>query len=164
MKLREQVTPAQLSESLGINLGRTARLMRTKLDERLAPLGLTQAKWLILLYLSKNGGAMPQKDIAECIGAEGPTVVRVLDGLERMELILRQGEPADRRAKTVRLTPQAGTILARIMRITEEFRREMWAGVHAEDVAAHERVITMLSHNLGASWDMAGGASGRAGG
>ena len=148
--------PEQASESLGISLSRTARLMRTRLDERLAPLGLTQAKWLILLYLSKNGGAMPQKDIAESIGAEGPTVVRVLDGLERMELVERQGESADRRVKTVRLTPQAAIILARIMRITEEFRQEMWTGVPTSDMAAYERVMATLSQNLGASWGTSG--------
>ena len=124
--------------------------MRTRLDERLAPLGLTQAKWLILLYLSRNGGAMPQKDIAERIGAEGPTVVRVLDGLSRMGLIERLGEPADRRVKTVRLTPRASAVLARITRITKEFRREMWAGVPAGDMAAHERVVMTLLRNLGA--------------
>ena len=149
-----------LHEGLGIDLSRAARLMRTRLDERLAPLGLTQAKWLILLYLSRNGGAMPQKDIAECIGAEGPTVVRVLDGLERMGLILRLGEPADRRVKTVRLTPQAAAVLAQITRITQEFRQEMWAGVPESDIAAHERVMTTLSRNLGASWSMSASARG----
>jgi len=142
---------ARLHERLGIDLSRVARLMRTRLDERLAPLGLTQAKWLILLYLSKHGGTMPQKDIAECIGAEGPTVVRVLDGLERMGLTLRQGELADRRAKTVRLTAQATPVLEEITRITEGFRQEMWAGVAEEDRAAHERVMAILLKNLGPS-------------
>ena len=95
---------------------------------------------------------MPQKEIAECIGAEGPTVVRVLDGLERMGLIERRGEPADRRVKRVRLTDQASTVLAQITRITEGFRREMWGGVSDEDIAAHERVMATLLRNLGAPW------------
>jgi len=94
---------------------------------------------------------MPQKDIAECIGAEGPTVVRVLDGLERMGLTVRQDEPADRRAKTVRLTTQAAPVLEEIRRITEGFRREMWAGVPDEDLAAYERVMAVLLQNLGPS-------------
>ncbi len=143
--------PARLKEHLGSSLTRTARLMRTRLDERLAPLGLTQAKWLILLYLSRSGGSMPQKDIAERVGVEGPTVVRVLDGLERMGLIERRDQPADRRTKDVCLTPQASDILAEITRITEAFRQEMWAGVSDEDIAALERVITILQRNLGVS-------------
>jgi MarR family transcriptional regulator for hemolysin len=142
----------QLDENLGFNLARTARLMRARLDERLAPLGLTQAKWLILLCLSREGGVMPQKEIAESIGAEGPTAVRVLDGLERMGLIERRDQPADRRTKDVFLTSQASDILAEIARIAGGFRQDMWAGVSEEDMVACKRILAILLRNLGAAW------------
>lgn len=138
----------RLHEGLGTGLASTARLMRTKLDERLAPLGLTQAKWLILWYLSRNDGVMPQKDIATRIGVEGSTVVRVLDGLERKGLIARRDQPADRRTKDVCLTPAAATILEDITRITLQFRQEMWSGIADEDLAAYERVIATVRRNL----------------
>lgn len=136
-------------ERIGIELSRAARLMRTRLDERLAPLGLTQAKWLILLYLSRNGGMMPQKDIAESVGVEGPTVVRVLDGLERMGLTTRRDQPADRRSKEVWLTPEATATLAEITRITTRFRQDIWDGVPEADLAVCLRVVEALLRNLG---------------
>jgi MarR family transcriptional regulator for hemolysin len=138
-------------ERIGIALSRAARLMRTKLDERLAPLGLTQAKWLVLLYLSRDGGSMPQKDIAEAVGVEGPTMVRVLDGLERMGLIERREQPADRRSKDVSLTPRAGGSVDAIGRITGQFRQDMWAGVSDADLAVCERVLATLTRNLTAA-------------
>jgi MarR family transcriptional regulator, transcriptional regulator for hemolysin len=136
-------------ERIGIALGRTSRLMRTKLDERLAPLGLTQAKWLILMHLSRNGGVMPQKELTESIGVEGPTVVRVLDGLERLGLVERRDQPADRRTKDVHLTPQASPILQDIKRITESWREGIWVGVSDEDLAACGRVLGTLLRNMG---------------
>ena len=136
-------------EWLGIHLGRAARLMRTKLDERLAPLGLTQAKWLILLYLFRNGGTMPQKELTETIGVEGPTVVRVLDGLERLGLIARQDRKDDRRTKDVCLTENAAPLLGDIRAITEGFRQEIWEGVDDADIAVCRRVLTRLLENLG---------------
>lgn len=141
----------QRYENLASNLSRTARLIRHRLDERLSPLGLTQSRWLILLLLSKFGGNMPQKDIAECVGAEGPTIVRLLDALERMGFIERRGQHNDRRAKIVTLTPQAASVLAEIMRITREFRQELWAGISEEDLAAHERVIAAVQQRLNMS-------------
>ncbi len=143
--------PTHLHERLGSNLALTARLMRTRLDERLAPLGLNQTKWLILLYLWRKGGIMPQKDIADCIGVEGPTVVRALDSLERVRFIERREQPADRRTKDVCLTPEASTVLDEITTVTERFRQEIWAGVSDEDLAAYERVIAVLHRNLNAS-------------
>ncbi len=136
-------------ERIGITLGRAARLMRTRLDERLAPLGLTQAKWLILLYLSRDGGRKPQKELAEIVGVEGPTVVRVLDGLERLGLIERRDQPADRRSKDVCLTPRASELVAEIRRITDAFRQDMWAGLSDEDMAVCGRVLETVIANLG---------------
>lgn len=138
-------------ESLGSSLTRTARLIRTRLNERLSPLGLTQSKWLVLLYLSRSGGCMPQKDIAERVGVESPTVVRVLDGLERMGLIERRDQPDDRRSKNVLLTAQASGILAEITRITEDFRKDLWSGVCDQEMAVVRRVIDKLQENLGVS-------------
>lgn len=143
--------PKTPREQLGFAMSRAARLMRTRLDERLSPLGLTQAKWLILFYLSRNGGMMPQKDIAESIGVEGPTVVRVLDGLERMGLTARRDQPGDRRSKDVCLTPQAEGTLEDIGRIVAEFRETLWAGVAEEDLAVCLGVVRTLLRNLGAS-------------
>lgn len=143
--------PTQRYENLASNLSRTARLIRHRLDERLSPLGLTQSRWLILLLLSKFGGNMPQKDIAEYIGTEGPTIVRLLDALERMGFIERKEQHNDRRAKIVTLTPQASSVLAEIMRITKEFRQELWAGISEEDLIAHERVISTVQQRLNLS-------------
>ena len=38
---------ASTRELVGITISRTARMWRNKLDERLSPLGLTQARWLL---------------------------------------------------------------------------------------------------------------------
>jgi MarR family transcriptional regulator for hemolysin len=137
-------------EHFGAYLGRVSRLWRTRIDERLGPLGLTQAKWLILLHLSQAGGAMPQKDLAESVGVEGPTVVRVLDGLERNGLIERRGREADRRAKTVHLTAQATKIQEDILRIVGGMREEILAGVSDEDLAVCQRVLGKILGNLDA--------------
>lgn len=138
-----------LHEMIGIKLGRASRLWRTKLDERLGPLGLTQAKWLILVHLSKAGGAMPQKDLVEGIGVEGPTMVRVLDGLERMGLIERCGQCADRRAKVVHLTGTVAQELDVIVPIAEGLRAEILAGITDADLAVFDRVISTMLRNMG---------------
>lgn len=89
---------ASTRDLVGIIINRTSRTWRTKLDERLSHLGLTQARWLVLMHLSRMNGKALQKDLAVSVGVEGPTLVRVLDGLERMGLVERVGVEGDRRA------------------------------------------------------------------
>jgi MarR family transcriptional regulator for hemolysin len=138
-------------EKIGFELIRAARLWITKLDERFAPLGLTQARWSILLTLSKVGGVIPQKDLAEIIGVEGPTVVRVLDGMERLGLIERRGHDTDRRLKIVHLTPQAERLQEGILCIAAELLEDILSGISGEDIAVCERVISTMLSNMGFS-------------
>jgi len=62
-------------ETFGPLLGGTARAWRMKLDQRLKPMGLSQAKWRTLLHLSRAPEPLTQSQIAEHIGIEEPTLV-----------------------------------------------------------------------------------------
>ena len=48
----------------------TARAWRQKLDERLKPVGLSQAKWRTLMHLSLAGDALTQAELAARAGSE----------------------------------------------------------------------------------------------
>lgn len=136
-------------EVIGFEVALLGRLWRTRLDERLAPLGLTQAKWLILVHLSKARGALPQREISERIGVEGPTVVRVLDGLERLGLIERRPMEGDRRAKAVHLTDRAAPLLEDIIAIAAQVRAEVLQGLSDKEIATCEGVVSVMLGNLG---------------
>ena len=55
-------------ETFGQLLHGAARAWRQKLDERLRPMGLSQAKWRTLLHLSLAQNALTQAEIAERLG------------------------------------------------------------------------------------------------
>ena len=84
--------------SIGLNIGYIARRWRARVDERLVGLGLTMSKWLPLRWLAVSGGSLPQRRLVELTGVEGPSLVRVLDDLERQGFIERRDCEADRRA------------------------------------------------------------------
>ena len=138
-------------EHVGITISRTARTWRTKLDERLSPLGLTQARWLVLMHLSRMGGESLQKELAFIVGVEGPTLVRVLDGLERLGLVQRLGVEGDKRARLIRLTPKADSVISDIMRIGIKLRGEALAGISDEDIESFFRVLEAILANLAAA-------------
>ena len=140
-----------IREHVGITISRTARTWRTKLDERLSLLGLTQARWLVLMHLSRMGGESLQKELAFVVGVEGPTLVRVLDGLERIGLVQRLGVEGDKRARLIRLTPKADSVISDIMRIGIKLRGEALAGISDEDLESFFRVLEAILANLAAA-------------
>ena len=142
---------ASTREIVGMTLGRTARMWRNKLDERLSPLGLTQARWLVLMHLSRMGGEAPQKELAASVGVEGPTLVRVLDGLERLGLVQRLGVEGDRRALRVCLTASADGVISDIMRIGANLRAEALLGITDAEIESFYRVLETIMANLAAA-------------
>jgi len=82
------------SETFGQLLHGTARIWRQKLDERLKPMGLSQAKWRTLMHLSLAEDALTQTEIAARLGVEEPTVVTLLHRLERESWITRKSRHA----------------------------------------------------------------------
>ena len=139
-------------ERIGPELGRVSRRWRAKLDERLGHLGLTQARGIVLLYLSRAGGTLLQGELTERIGIEGPTLVRILDRLQQKGLILRVANPNDRRANRVHITSHAEQTLGEVLRIAAELRGEILAGISEEDIVVLEKVLHQMSHNIGIRW------------
>ena len=104
-------------ETFGPLLHGTARAWRQKLDERLKPMGLSQAKWRTLLHLSLARDALTQAEIAGRLGVEEPTVVALLHRLEKEGWITRRNSTRDRRCKMVLLGRRAQRVITRINEI-----------------------------------------------
>src|SRR5438876_12400694 len=100
-------------ETFGPLLHGTARAWRLKLDERLKPMGLSQAKWRTLLHLSLTPGTLTQTEIAARLGIEEPSLVTLLHRLESERWVARRGSPHDRRCKIVYLGRRAQRIITR---------------------------------------------------
>src|SRR5213593_1670353 len=123
-------------ETIGPLLHGTARAWRQKLDERLKPMGLSQAKWRTLLHLSLAPEPLTQTEIAARLGVEEPTVVTLLHRLEKEAWITRTSSPHDRRCKMVLLGRRAQRVIAQINATAEKLRHELLAGIPESDLQA----------------------------
>lgn len=125
-------------------LGEVSRCWRAKLDERLRPLGLSQSRWMVLLHLSKRGDGVVQKALAEWMGIEGPTLVRILDRMTEDGWIERRESPTDRRAKTVHLTQHSRSVIQKINAVATQLRSELLAGIPRGELETCMRVLQQI--------------------
>ena len=129
-------------ETAGQLIHRTARVWRQKLDQRLRPLGLSQAKWRTIALLSE--GHLTQHDLAGRLGVEEPTLARSLVSLEACGWIKRESARHDRRCKTVHLQPKASALLRRIEQTARALRRELVETIPAQDLQTCLRVLSEI--------------------
>lgn len=125
-------------------LGETGRSWRYRLDQRLKPLGLSQAKWITLLKLAGAEDGMTQKELAERLGIESPTLARLLDRMAADGWIERRGSNVDRRSKTVHLCPKSQAILAQIDAVAARLRAELLDGISAADLRTCMKVLNHI--------------------
>lgn len=129
-------------------LAQLSRAWRAELDRRLADLGLSQARWLVLLYLARFEEAPTQRELARSVGVEGPTLARLLDALERQGLVSRREVAEDRRAKKISLLPEARPLIQRIEAISAQLRAELFHGLHPDDLGRCQQVHAQILKNL----------------
>ncbi|WP_342152008.1 MarR family transcriptional regulator [Methylorubrum sp. SB2] len=116
--------------------------------------GVSEAKALPLVLIGRLGGAPRQTVLAEAVGIEGPSLVRLLDQLEAAGLVLRKEDPTDRRAKILSLTDTGRAVVARIEADLDRLRQAVFAGVSADDLEASLRVFRAIQDHLGGSSEL----------
>lgn len=136
-----------MHENIGFQLSRLPRLWRAVIDRRLAPLGLTQTRWVTLYHLWRLGDGQPQCDLARAIGVEAPSLVRTLDQLSEQGLVERRPCDQDRRTKRVFLTAEASPLLARIDDVVRQARNEMLEGLSEAEVTTLAELLSRIEDN-----------------
>ncbi|WP_309228676.1 MarR family transcriptional regulator [Roseomonas sp. KE2513] len=127
-------------------LRRVTQKWRTRWDAALRDSGQTLGRARALMLLSEAGGGAMQRDLAAGLSVEHPTLVRLLDGLERQGLIRR--EPAQGRANRIRLTEEACPVVEAVNRVSEALRERVLAGIPEGDLETALRVLSQISANL----------------
>jgi MarR family transcriptional regulator for hemolysin len=125
----------------------------------LRAIGLTEATWRPLVYLRRLGDGVRQKELATALSIEGPSLVRLLDSLERRGLIERREDENDRRARGIHLTRSGRELAVRAAKVGNAIQARLLAGVPASDLETCERVLAMLERELGDRADLAPAAS-----
>lgn len=136
-----------MASTIGFRIARFPHLWRSIIDRRLAPLGLTQTRWVTLYHLWKLGEGNPQCDLARAIGVEAPSLVRTLGQLEEQGLVERRACDNDRRSKRIYLTPAAMPLLEQIDSVVLAARKEILAGLSDSDLIQLDQWLAQIESN-----------------
>ncbi|AIC16999.1 MarR family winged helix-turn-helix transcriptional regulator [Nitrososphaera viennensis] len=105
----------------------------------------SQAK-VIMTLAQKNG--MAQKEIADGICIEAPTLVPIIDKMEREGLVERRQDEADRRNNRVYLTERSRSLQHAIDESIARVRKVAYKGIAKDDLDTTRHVLDMISKNV----------------
>lgn len=138
---------AERDETLGFLIHEVANAISQGYSRVMAPLGLTRPQVRVLVWVGYSPG-INQAELCEMIGTSPMALTGLLDRMEAKNLVKREENPADRRAKRIFLTDGALALKPEMEKIAAEFRQAVRAGLAPEDIATAQRVLTTMKRNV----------------
>jgi len=133
--------------SLAEQMGRVARLWRTVADRELSPLGLTYPRWSALWKLQRLNDNISQKNLANALEIELPSLMRTLNQLEEQGLIIRNCCATDKRVRIVSLTVQGKSLMTKMEERIMQVRRELLTGIDNAELNTLKKTIERVADN-----------------
>jgi len=137
------------SGSFGHKVNKSARLITQKIARNFRDndIEITTEQWKILLYLYWEDG-QTQNSLAQSTGKDEPSVSRIINTMEKHNLVLRTRHPSDRRTNLIYLTESGRNIRETLMSMGQKTNVEVTDGIAPEEIEACIRVLNKVIENL----------------
>ena len=112
------------------------------------PQGHIDPAMMFVLYQIQANGSLRVSELAGCMGLDASTASRHVRNLEDGGYLARTGDPGDRRASRVRLTPKGRGALSRALRARALVVDRAIADWPDEDSATLASLMTRLADSL----------------
>lgn len=129
----------------------TARSWRQALDSRLRDLGISQAGWMAIAMVAKASAPLSQKQLADLLAVEGPTIVAMVDRLVGSGLVVRVPSELDRRVKLIELTQAGRAMYRKFKQRADIVRAELLSDLDPASLRAATELLETLQARIEAS-------------
>ena len=109
--------------------------------------GVTRVQWIALYYLG-NRRTISQRDLASDMKIKESTVVRLIDRMEREELVQRKKSDKDKRVINLILTEKGQRYREELLPEGHKFNDIVSAGITEEEMNVFKSVLDKMVNNI----------------
>jgi len=141
-KLENEIT-------LGMLIGQVHRLSTKRFvqNSHMHGLEISLDQWLVLGPIWKHDG-ISQKDIAEYCGKDKTSITKIIDTLEKKNLVVRVTDQLDHRVKRVVLSQKGRELFLSALPVMAQTRDELRSGISDKEIEALKTILNKIYKNL----------------
>jgi DNA-binding MarR family transcriptional regulator len=125
----------------------TAIARRLQKNFKQAGVDITIEQWSVLYHLWRLDG-QSQQQLCDATFRDKPSITRLVDNLEKLQLVTRVANKDDRRINRIYLTQQANLLQAQTMELANQTLNEALEGVSNEQIEIAKEVLQKVYDNL----------------
>jgi MarR family transcriptional regulator for hemolysin len=135
--------------SIGFIINRTAKMLIQAFDQELRKeIGITFGQWKIIITLVNNDDGLTQKEIADKLGLEGPTLIPIIDKLEKDGFVTRMVDKNDRRNNRIFLTEKTTSTLDLMINCGLRIKNMSMRDITEENVSITKDTLEKMWKNI----------------
>lgn len=141
-------------KSIGYKVYRTSRAFQKAFDLELRhKVDITLSQWRVInILVSFNG--ITQKEIADKLELEAPSLIPVIDKLQNLELVERRSDPTDRRINRIYLTEKAESLYERMHECGISIIKSATKGIEQDQLNIVIEYLDKIINNLIISYNL----------
>lgn len=124
------------------------RQWRRQVDISFKELDLSDATRMPLLALYEQGAPMRQKELAQSLGLDTSSLVRVLDQLRERELLDWECDPTDRRTKCIALTVRGHKVTGLILEKSRDIEHTILADLSPQELTVLHTALAKIARRF----------------
>ena len=134
---------------IGMLMSQVDRLCTKKFVQNARKFGMdiSQDQWIVIGPIWKQKG-ISQKEIAEYCGKDKTSVTKIIDTLEKKNLLVRYSDQIDQRIKRVVLSNKGKDLMKNVMPVIEQHRNDLLEGIKSREIETFKVVLKKIYNNL----------------
>ena len=134
---------------IGMLMSQVDRLCTKKFVQNARKFGMdiSQDQWMVIGPIWKQKG-ISQKEIAEYCGKDKTSVTKIIDTLEKKNLLVRYSDQIDQRIKRVVLSNKGKNLMKNVMPVIEQHRNDLLEGIKSKEIETFKIVLKKIHNNL----------------
>lgn len=136
-------------QSLFFLIKRTSKAFREKLNQNFAKAGhdVTSEQWRILRCLWQKDGQR-QQDLANVVNKDKTCITRIIDSMEKRDLVVRIPDRLDRRQNLIYLTNKGKKLQEDLMQIFINTSIDAQKSIDPDQLSIFRKVLEEVYNNL----------------
>jgi len=138
-----------IDSSIAYLVGRTSRSIMKRLTNKFSAAGfdVSYEQWSILVHLYRRDG-QTQQELANIAVKDKAAITRLLNVLEKKNIVLRIPDRTDKRSKLVYLTHRAKEFKTDLIAIVEDLLKEAEQGIEPDDIIQCRATLNKIFTNF----------------
>ncbi|GAE25753.1 transcriptional regulator [Halalkalibacter wakoensis JCM 9140] len=138
-----------LAESIGYKITNTAKLITNRLNQNFKQnhLPVTHEQWAIMIRLWEQDG-LTQNSLATLTKKDSPSISRLINNMEKRELVTRVPHPVDKRTNLIFLTASGKKLQMSMIEQAQNTVDQISEGIDEQEMEIFLKVLQKIDHNL----------------